>query len=324
MPLPGIGMSESLLSVKDLRVQFGAFTALQDVSFDLGYGETLGLVGESGSGKSTLARAILRLIPVTGGQVIWRGEDLLACSHKDLRRRRRDLQIVFQDPLASLNPRMKVGDALSEPLKIFEPTLSAPAREGRVAAMLERVGLSAAMAHRYPQEFSGGQCQRIGIARAMMLRPKLLICDEPVSSLDVSIQGQIVNLLVDLQKELGTAMLFISHNLAVVRHLSHRVLVIYRGRLVEVAARDGLFAAPVHPYTRALLAAVPDPTRASAGRALATGDDPPIARALPAGCAFHDRCAYAQAVCLNTVPLLEEVRPLHAVACHCWREVVYS
>jgi oligopeptide transport system ATP-binding protein len=324
MPLPDTGMSGPLLSVKHLRVQFGDFAALQDVSFDLHHGETLGLVGESGSGKSTLARAILRLIPVTGGQVIWRGEDLLACSLKDLRRRRRDLQIVFQDPLASLNPRMSVGDALAEPIKIFEPTLSAAARDAKVAEMLERVGLSAAMARRYPHEFSGGQCQRIGIARAMMLRPTLLVCDEPVSSLDVSIQGQIVNLLVDLQKDLGTAMLFISHNLAVVRHLSHRVLVIYRGRLVEVATRDRLFAAPAHPYTRALLAAVPDPTRALAGRVLTTGEDPPIARALPTGCAFHDRCVHALPVCLNAVPVLEEVEPEHVVACHRWREVVYS
>jgi oligopeptide transport system ATP-binding protein len=219
---------------------------------------------------------------------------------------------------------MRVGDTLAEPLKIFEPTLSAAAREAQVAAMLDRVGLSAAMARRYPHEFSGGQCQRIGIARAMMLRPKLLICDEPVSSLDVSIQGQIVNLLVDLQKEFGIAMLFISHNLAVVRHVSHRVLVIYRGRLVEIAARDELFAAPAHPYTRALLAAVPDPTRASAGRALTTGDDPAVVPRSPTGCAFHDRCAYARGICLNTVPLPEEVRPLHAVACHRWREVVYS
>lgn len=317
-------MNDSLLEVEDLCVRFGTFAALQDVSFELGHGETLGLVGESGSGKSTLARAILRLIPVTSGQVKWRGEDLLACSGNDLRRHRRDLQIVFQDPLASLNPRMRVGDTLSEPLKIFEPTLSAAAREAQVAEMLERVGLSAAMARRYPHEFSGGQCQRIGIARAMMLRPKLLICDEPVSSLDVSIQGQIVNLLVDLQKEFGIAMLFISHNLAVVRHVSHRVLVIYRGRLVEIADRDELFAAPAHPYTRALLAAVPDPTRASAGRALTTGDDALIVPPFPTGCAFQGRCAYAGGICLNTVPLLEEVRPLHAVACHRWREVVYS
>jgi oligopeptide transport system ATP-binding protein len=324
MSPPVIGMSGTLLEVKNLRVHFGAFPALQDVSFDLLQGETLGLVGESGSGKSTLARAILRLIPVSSGSVLLQGESLLSLGNADLRRRRRDLQIVFQDPLASLNPRMSVGDALAEPLKIYEPSLSVPAREARIIEMLERVGLSAGMAHRYPHEFSGGQCQRIGIARAMMLRPKLLVCDEPVSSLDVSIQGQIVNLLVDLQREFGTAMLFISHNLAVVRHLSHRVLVIYRGRLVEVADRDVLFAAPAHPYTRALLAAVPDPTRALPGRALTTGDEPLAAPRTPAGCAFHDRCSYAQASCLLAVPPLQEIASQHFAACHRWREVVYS
>jgi oligopeptide transport system ATP-binding protein len=250
-------MSAAMLSVRDLRVRFAEVEALQGVSLQLGEGETLGLVGESGSGKSTLARAILRLIPVSGGAVTWRGENLLACAGADLRRRRRDLQIVFQDPLASLNPRMSVGETLAEPLRIFEPHLTAAARGRLIAVMLERVGLSADMAARRPHEFSGGQCQRIGIARAMMLRPKLLVCDEPVSALDVSIQGQIVNLLSDLQREFGMSMLFISHNLAVVRHLSHRVAVIYRGRLVEVADRDALFCAPVHPYTRALLAAVP-------------------------------------------------------------------
>jgi oligopeptide transport system ATP-binding protein len=324
MSPPVIGMSGTLLEVKNLRVHFGAFPALQDVSFDLLQGETLGLVGESGSGKSTLARAILRLIPVSSGSVLLQGESLLSLGNADLRRRRRDLQIVFQDPLASLNPRMSVGDALAEPLKIYEPSLSVPAREARIIEMLERVGLAAGMAHRYPHEFSGGQCQRIGIARAMMLRPKLLVCDEPVSSLDVSIQGQIVNLLVDLQREFGTAMLFISHNLAVVRHLSHRVLVIYRGRLVEVADRDVLFAAPAHPYTRALLAAVPDPTRALPGRALTTGDEPLAAPRTPAGCAFHDRCSYAQASCLLAVPPLQEIASQHFAACHRWREVVYS
>jgi len=329
MPPPVIGMSDALLQVRNLRVHFGAFPALQDISFDLAQGETLGLVGESGSGKSTLARAILRLIPASSGSVLLQGESLLSLGKADLRRRRRDLQIVFQDPLASLNPRMSVGDALAEPLRIYEPSLSVPAREARIVEMLERVGLSAGMAHRYPHEFSGGQCQRIGIARAMMLRPRLLVCDEPVSSLDVSIQGQIVNLLVDLQRELGTAMLFISHNLAVVRHLSHRVLVIYRGRLVEAAARDVLFAAPAHPYTRALLAAVPDPTgprqaRALPGRVPTTGDEPFAAPGTAAGCAFHDRCAYAQASCLLTVPPLQEIASQHFAACHRWREVVYS
>jgi oligopeptide transport system ATP-binding protein len=301
------------------------------VSFDLRAGETLGLVGESGSGKSTLARAILRLVHASRGSVIWRGQDLLSCDGAALRRLRRDLQIVFQDPLASLNPRMSIGETIAEPLRIFEPGLDARGRRARVGGMLERVGLTADMAGRYPHEFSGGQCQRIGIARAMMPNPQLLICDEPVSSLDVSIQGQIVNLLLDLQREAGTAMLFISHNLAVVRHLSHRILVMYSGRLVEIAARDALFASPIHPYTQALLAAVPaPPSQQGAAEPLRTPliADPPLRAAAAAspsaadgGCAFRDRCAYAVAICGTTVPPLEEVAAGHRVACHRSREL---
>jgi oligopeptide transport system ATP-binding protein len=253
---------QSLLEVRGLRVEFEGRAAVDDVSFDIAPGEVLGLVGESGSGKSTLARALLRLVPAARGTVSFRGTDLLRCSGGALRQRRRDLQIVFQDPLASLDPRMSVGEILAEPLAIFEPALGKPERRTRIAAMLERVGLAPQAAARYPHEFSGGQCQRIGIARAMMQSPQLLVCDEPVSSLDVSIQGQIVNLLSDLQRELGTAMLFISHNLAVVRHLSDRVIVMYAGRIVETATREELFGAPVHPYTRALLAAVLDPAAA--------------------------------------------------------------
>jgi oligopeptide transport system ATP-binding protein len=250
---------ESLLEVRGLSVEFEDRAAVDDVSFEIAAGEVLGLVGESGSGKSTLARALLRLQPVVRGTVRFRGTDLLRCKGAALRRRRRDLQMVFQDPLASLDPRMTVGETLAEPLRIFEPQLGKQARAQRVGEMLERVGLAPAVATRYPHEFSGGQCQRIGIARALMPQPQLLVCDEPVSSLDVSIQGQIVNLLSDLQRDLETAMLFISHNLAVVRHLSDRVMVMYGGRIVETATRDELFAAPVHAYTRALLAAVPDP-----------------------------------------------------------------
>jgi oligopeptide transport system ATP-binding protein len=317
-------MSEPLLSVRNLDVRFGAFAAVESASFVLHAGETVGLVGESGSGKSSLARAILRLIPAAGGQVLWLGRDLLTLRSAELRQQRRDMQIVFQDPLASLNPRMTIGETLAEPLRIFEAGLSASARDGRVAQMLDRVGLTADMAGRYPHEFSGGQCQRVGIARAMMLKPKLLICDEPVSSLDVSIQGQIVNLLADLQQELDTAMLFISHNLAVVRHLSHRVLVIYRGRLVEVADREALFAAPAHPYTRALLAAVPDPARAGLESPSVPGEDSRPAGRSACGCVFHDRCSHARPLCLNSVPNLEETGPGQSVACHRWRELVYS
>jgi oligopeptide transport system ATP-binding protein len=307
-----------LLKVESLRVQFGAFAALCDVGFELHSGETLGLVGESGSGKSTLARAVLRLTPAASGRVLWQGEDLLSLGAADLRRRRRDLQIVFQDPLASLNPRMSIGDALAEPLKIYEPSLSAAERQTRIVDMLERVGLSSDMLRRYPHEFSGGQCQRIGIARAMMLRPKLLVCDEAVSSLDVSVQGQIVNLLTDLQRDFGMAMLFISHNLAVVRHVSHRVLVIYRGRLVEEAETDALFAAPVHPYTRELLAAVSGSPLGRRTKEATTTEQVTV------GCAFQPRCGYAQPLCAASVPLPQEAATGHWAACHRWREVVYS
>jgi oligopeptide transport system ATP-binding protein len=325
------GSQEFLLRVIGLRVDFGVRTVIRDVNFDLAAGETLGLVGESGSGKSTLARAILRLVHAAQGSVVWRGQDLLACAPSTLRRLRRDLQIVFQDPLASLNPRMTVGETIAEPLRIFEPGLTAVERKERVGNMLERVGLASHMIGRYPHEFSGGQCQRIGIARAMILNPLLLICDEPVSSLDVSIQGQIVNLLLDLQRDAGTAMLFISHNLAVVRHLSHRILVMYAGRLVEIAPRDALFAAPMHPYTRALLAAVPSYTRLTQQP---PQPQPQPSHALPpaqpapavmepdsalqgwAGCAFRDRCGHAVTLCGIASPPLEQVAPGHWVACH--------
>jgi oligopeptide transport system ATP-binding protein len=310
-------MNDALLRVSHLSVDFGGHAALSDVSFELYAGETLGLVGESGSGKSTLARAILRLLRTAHGSVECFGQDLLTCGAPLLRALRRDLQIVFQDPLASLNPRMTVGDAIAEPLRIFEPGLNADARRLRVGAMLERVGLAPAMAARYPHEFSGGQCQRIGIARAMILNPKLLICDEPVSSLDMSIQGQIVNLLLDLQRDAGTAMLFISHNLAVVRHLSHRVLVMYLGRLVEIAASDVLFAAPLHPYSQALLAAVPAVPAAGPAAPPATRlENFAAARPSASGCAYRDRCPYAVAVCETTRPLLSEVVAGHWVACH--------
>ena len=254
---PPAVMNAPLLQVRGLQVEFDRQPAVRDVSFDLFAAETVALVGESGAGKSTVARAVLRLVQPARGSVEFSGLDLLKAPPAVMRAQRRDLQIIFQDPLASLNPRMTIGAAIAEPLVIFEPELTAVERRQKVAGILQRVGLSADMASRYPHGFSGGQCQRIGIARATVLRPKLLVCDEAVSSLDVSIQGQIINLLLDLQQDMGMAMLFISHNLAVVRHISHRVMVIYRGELVEVASCEALFTAPVHPYTRALLAAVP-------------------------------------------------------------------
>jgi oligopeptide transport system ATP-binding protein len=320
-------MNNILLRVRDLRVDFGAHAVIRGVSFDLCSGETLGLVGESGSGKSTMARAILRLLQPAQGSVEFLGVDLLTCPPAVLRAQRRGLQIVFQDPLASLDPRMTVGESIGEPLKIFEPGLNAGARQLKVRDMLERVGLSPGMTSRYPHEFSGGQCQRIGIARAMISSPKLLICDEIVSSLDVSIQGQIINLLLDLQ-EAGMAVLFISHNLAVVRHLSHRVLVMYLGKLVEIAPCDALFAAPLHPYTQALLAAVPHMPHAAVTAATSAHGEPaahgdPAARGelaapdlMASGCAFRNRCPYALPVCETSEPPLLEVAPGHWAACH--------
>jgi oligopeptide transport system ATP-binding protein len=312
-----------LLEVANLSVRFDSRDALRDVSFELYPGETVGLVGESGSGKTTLARAILRLLRPAHGRVEFLGVDLLDSPAKLVRARRRDLQMVFQDPLASLNPRMTVAAALAEPLKIFEPRLPSAARGERIRAVLERVGLSAEAATRYPHQFSGGQCQRIAIARATILRPKLLVCDEAVSSLDVSIQGQIVNLLMDLQGEMGMAMLFISHNLAVVRHVSHRVMVIYAGKLVEIASSDALFAAPIHPYTRALLAAVPriESGGAATESGAAAGVAPLAATAagvqsIGAGCAYRDRCPYALPLCETREPPLAEVSSGHWVACH--------
>ena len=315
-----------LLEVEHLNVRIGDVTVLHDVSFELAAGETLGLVGESGSGKSTLARAIVRLIPARGGAVRWRGTDLLGCRPRELRARRRELQMVFQDPLASLDPRMSIADTLSEPLEIFEPGLSHEERQHQVAQMLTRVGLSPDMRSRRPHEFSGGQCQRIGIARAMMLRPQLLICDEPVSSLDVSIQGQIINLLADLQQQTGNAMLFISHNLAVVRHVSHRVAVMYQGRLVELGGRDTLYERPAHPYTRALLAAVPAIQPIVPGTT-AVPAQTPVLTAPPAtgsGCPYADRCPFKVALCASSMPPLENIDAQHSVACHRWRELVYS
>jgi oligopeptide transport system ATP-binding protein len=315
----------AVLEVRDLHVAFDGHAILRGVSFEMLAGETVGLVGESGSGKSTLARAILRLLQPARGRVEFLGLDLLACSAAMLRARRRDLQIVFQDPLASLDPRMTAGQAIAEPVEIFESALKGAARRRLIDVTLERVGLSAAIAGRYPHELSGGQCQRVAIARAMILNPKLLVCDEVVSSLDVSIQGQIVNLLLDLQQEMGMAVLFISHNLAVVRQLSHRVLVMYLGKLVEAAPCETLFAMPLHPYTRALLAAVPQaaeaapaPDRSAAPHRvpLQRPEGLPPARLMAVGCAFRDRCPYVLPVCETNDPPLTEVAAAHWVACH--------
>jgi oligopeptide transport system ATP-binding protein len=300
-------MSEpALLSVRDLKVHFhvrvgGLFgktvpvKAVDGVSFDLRPGETLGVVGESGCGKSTLGRAILRLIPPTDGAVIWLGERLDSLSHGAMRAKREDMQIIFQDPLASLDPRMTIGDVIAEPLRTFQPKLSRKEVRARVEDMLAKVGLSPHMINRYPHEFSGGQCQRVGVARAMILRPRLIVCDEPVSALDVSIQAQIVNLLMELQREFHLSLIFISHNLSVVRHISHRILVLYLGRVMELADRDQLYRNPRHPYTQALVSAVPipDPDLERQKERLVLSGDLPSPLAPPSGCVFRTRCPYA-------------------------------
>lgn len=327
-------MSPPILSVRDLTVRFdlrgGLFgpervlTAVDGVSFDLAAGETLGLVGESGSGKSTLGRAILRLIPAEAGQIVWLGRDLRQLGERAMRPLRRDLQIVFQDPLAALDPRATVFQSVAEPLATHRPEMSRAQRRETAARWLARVGLDGDALDRYPHEFSGGQCQRIGIARAMILEPRLIVCDEVVSALDVSIQAQIVNLLAALQRETGVALLFISHNLAVVRHLSHRVLVLYLGRMVEIGPGEALFADARHPYTRALLSAVPppDPLAARAAKPAVLKGEPPSPLNPPSGCPFRTRCPLAIEVCAETMPPPEPVddRPGHLVACHRWRD----
>lgn len=304
------------------RTRRGRLQALNDVSFGVDAHETLAIVGESGSGKSTLARAILRLLPAVDGTVRWQDRDLYALTPAQLRAARQELQIVFQDPLASLDPRLTVGEIVCEPLEVFQSKLSSHERAALVTRVLERVGLSAAVLDGYPHEFSGGQCQRIAIARAIVGSPKLLVCDEPLSALDVSIQGQIVNLLAELRHELGLALVFISHNLAVVRRIAGRVLVLYLGRVMEHAASADLFATPRHPYTRALLASipVPDPRRARRGTSVALGE-PGSALRPPAGCVFHVRCPFAVERCRREVPALESAGAGRSVACHRWREI---
>jgi oligopeptide transport system ATP-binding protein len=320
--------------VKDLKVHFrlggglfsprnaGVLKAVDGVSFDLKPGETLGLVGESGCGKTTLGRAVLRLLPNVDGRVVWLGEDLAKLGDEAMRRRRREMQIVFQDPLAALDPRMPVGEIIGEPLHTFQPNLSAAEAKAKVQAMMAKVGLLPQQINRYPHEFSGGQCQRIGIARAMINNPKLVVCDEPVSALDVSIQAQIVNLLMDLQREFGMSMIFISHNLSVVRHISHRIMVLYLGRVAELADREQLYRNPRHPYTQALISAVPipDPELERGKQRIVLKGDLPSPLNPPSGCAFRTRCPKATEICANERPDLLAIERGHQVACHHWDE----
>ena len=298
-----------------LRRTVGHVHAVDDISFSIGPAETVGLVGESGCGKTTVGRTILRLIEPTAGSIRLEGHEISGLSKAELRPLRRRMQIIFQDPFSSLNPRMRAGDIVAEPLKLHGE-VGKRARRERVAELFERVGLRRAQMDNYPHQFSGGQRQRIGVARALALNPRLIVGDEPVSALDVSIQAQVINLLRDLQRDLKLSYLFISHNLAVVEHISHRIAVMYLGRIVEYTDKTTLFTRPLHPYTEALLAAVPIPNPAIKRERRVVQGDVPSPLTPPPGCHFHTRCPYAEARCRSQVPLLREVEPGHQVACH--------
>jgi oligopeptide/dipeptide ABC transporter ATP-binding protein len=322
-------MSEEVLRVEDLRVYFphksrgvfprtiGQIKAVDGVSFDLGSAETLGLVGESGCGKSTTGRAILRLVNPTSGHVMINGTDVADLSRRAMRPVRQQAQMIFQDPYNALNPRQTVGAILASPFRIQKVEPAGGVKQA-VRELMDRVGLNPEHVNRYPYEFSGGQRQRIGIARAIALRPKLIICDEPVSALDVSIQAQILNLLQDLQSDFGVSYLFIAHDLAVVRQIAQRVAVMYLGHIVENASREELYAHPLHPYTHALMSAVPvpDPRVQMQRERIVLGGDLPSPLNPPSGCVFHTRCFVAQDRCRTEKPLLREFSPGHTVACH--------
>jgi oligopeptide/dipeptide ABC transporter ATP-binding protein len=300
--------------VKHFETDEGPLRAVDSITFDIFRGETLGLVGESGCGKSTAGRCILRLIEPTSGDVSFEARDVTAMSKAELRTWRREAQIIFQDPAASLNPRMKIGDAIAEPLVIHKIGTKQERRE-RVAWLLGKVGLDPDYINRYSHEFSGGQLQRIGVARALALNPKLIVADEPVSALDVSVQAQVVNLLQDLQKEFGLTYLFISHGLAVVEHISSRVAVMYLGRIVEIATAADLYANPLHPYTVALLSAIPIPDPKEKRDRIILKGDVPTARNPPSGCRFRTRCPMAIDECAQIDPELREISPGHSAAC---------
>jgi oligopeptide transport system ATP-binding protein len=317
-----------LLEIKNLKVHFpvkhGIFSrvreyvkAVDDVSFSIEPGETVGLVGESGCGKTTLGRAIVKLLEPTSGSILFEGEDIATLGGSALRARRRKFQMIFQDPYGSLNPRMTVGQIIAEPIDIHKLSENEAAREKRIVELLEAVGLEASHAQRYPHEFSGGQRQRIGIARALAVEPKLIVCDEPVSALDVSVQAQIINLLQELQEKRGIAYLFIAHDLAVVEHISRRVMVMYLGKVVETAEARALLGAPKHPYTQALISAVPVVDPDSKRKRIVLPGDVPSPIHPPSGCPFHPRCPRAELPrCSTEVPALGEITPGHRAACH--------
>ena len=320
--------NEKLLQIDDLKMHFpiyrgvfqrqvGAVRAVDGVSFDIKRGETLGLVGESGCGKSTTGRTILQLHRATAGKVFYDGVDLTDINDDKMRKYRRDLQIIFQDPYASLNPRMTVGSIIAEPLEVHGIGTKQERRE-RVKELLALVGLNPYFINRYPHEFSGGQRQRIGIARALALNPKFIVCDEPIAALDVSIQAQVVNLLEELQKEFGLTYLFIAHDLSMVRHIADRTAVMYLGKIVELADRDELYGNPLHPYAKALLSAVPipDPVKERQRKRIILEGDVPSPAKPPSGCRFHPRCRIAEDICKEKEPEWREVNPGHWVSCH--------
>ncbi len=300
-----------------IQRQVGATQAVDNISFDIHSGETLGLVGESGSGKSTTALCILQLHVPTSGKVFFRDLDLTTLKADELRQQRKHMQIIFQDPYASLDPRIPIGETIAEPLRAYRDHTAAERRK-RVEELMDKVGLDTRFANRYPHEFSGGQRQRVGIARALALDPDLIICDEPISALDVSIQAQVVNLLEELQRELGLTYLFIAHDLSMIHHISDRIAVMYLGKLVEVASRDNLFHTPLHPYTKALLSAVPipDPPKERQRKPIVLTGDIPSPANPPSGCRFRTRCVYAEDRCAQEAPEWGQFTPGHWVACH--------
>jgi len=322
---------ETILKVDELKVNYKVYKkgsmpwtrphklrAVDGVSFQLAAGETLGIVGESGCGKSTLARAIIRLVPSSTGKVVWLGEDLMSLDNKSMLKHRKEIQMIFQDPLASLNPRMSIGEIIAEPLKTHFPKISISEMGSRVEDVMHKVGLLPNLVNRYPHEFSGGQCQRIGIARALILKPKLLICDEPVSALDVSIQAQVINLLKDLQKDMGLSLIFIAHDLSIVKHISHKVMVLYLGKTMEIAKSEDIYNNPLHPYTQSLISAVPipDPVIEKNKKLLLLEGELPSPINPPSGCVFRTRCPKADSLCSNSKPELSTVKDSHLVACH--------
>ncbi len=325
-------MSEhTILQVENLKVNFNVSSegdmpwtkakklqAVNNVSFNLNSGETLGIVGESGCGKSTLARAIVKMVPAESGKVIWFGDDLLALNKSEMRQKRKQIQMIFQDPLASLNPRMNIGEIIAEPLRTHYPKTAELDVKERVKDVMNKVGLLDNLVNRYPHEFSGGQCQRIGIARALILKPKLIICDEPVSALDVSIQAQVVNLLMDLQEEMGLTLIFIAHDLSIVKHISTKIMVLYLGNMVELANSDDIYTKPRHPYTQALISAVPipDPSIEKNKELILIEGDLPSPVNPPSGCVFRTRCHKAQDICAIERPEFKEASSNHKVACH--------